>query len=314
MRQFVLRRMLFIIPTLILVSIFVFSIIRLIPGDVASMLVADSPRLDTVDELRHELGLDRPIYTQYFAWVGDMLRGEWGNSLWTGRSIIAEIKPKFPATLELAFLSLFFMVIIAVPLGVYSAVRQDTAGDYIARSLAILQLSVPYFWVGTLVIVFPSIWWGWVPLVRYVPLWEDPLSNLGQFLLPALILGAHRIGTTLRLTRAMMLEVLRQDYVRTAWAKGLAEQRIIYVHALKNAFIPVITQIGLQIPALLGGVVIMEALFGIPGVGKFTYDVVTLRDYPMIQAMVLIFTVIVVLANLLVDITYGWLDPRIRFR
>ena len=205
-------------------------------------------------------------------------------------------------------------LLIALPIGIYSAVRQDTAGDYIARSFSILLLAVPSFWLGTMVVVFPSIWWGWSPSVDYVAFFASPQANLGQMLLPGIVLGAALSAVTRRLTRTMMLEVLRQDYIRTAWAKGLGERLVITRHALRNAMIPVVTLVGLQAPLLIGGAVIIEQIFVIPGMGLLLLDAVQQRDYPIITGVFLVVGVAVMTINLLVDLSYGFLDPKVRMR
>jgi peptide/nickel transport system permease protein len=267
---------------------------------------------DDIPMLRQKLGLDQPLHEQYLSWVGKMLRGDFGESLWTRRSIVEELWNRVPVSVELGVLAIIMSLMIALPIGVYSAVRQDTATDYVARSFAIAGLSIPGFWLATMIVVFPAIWFRWSPPLQYVPFWQDPVANLWQFAIPALILGVERSASVMRMIRAMMLEVLRQDYIRTAWSKGLHEKVIVYRHALKNAMIPVITIIGLQIPFIMGGSVIMESIFALPGMGRFMIEVISQRDYPMLQAVNIVFASLVVVTNLLVDITYAYLDPRIR--
>ncbi len=302
------------IPTLFIVTVIVFSLVRTLPGDVVDMMVEDFGYASNLDELRRSLGLDRPIYEQYISWIGGVLRADWGQSLWTKRKILDEVGRYFPVTLELAVLSLFISMTLAIPIGVLSAIRQDTMSDYIARTLAISFLAVPGFWLATLVVVLPSVWWRWSVNTEYVPLFKDPLANLSQFIFPAVLLGAERTAGVMRMTRAMMLEVLRQDYIRTAWAKGLRERVVIYRHAIKNALIPVVTIIGLQIPFYIGGSVIMESIFALPGMGQFMFQALVRRDYPTVQAINLIVAVFVLFINLAVDLTYGYLDPRIRYQ
>ena len=214
----------------------------------------------------------------------------------------------------MSILSLIITYLIAVPIGVYSAVRQDTAGDYISRSFAILWLSVPGFWIATMVIVLPSIWWGWSPSIHLIPFFEDPLGHLGMFILPAAIMGLTFAGGTMRDTRTWMLEVLNQDYIRTAWAKGLNEETVLIRHAFRNTLIPVVTRIGYQLPTLVGGAVIMENIFGVPGLGQLLLTTLTERDYPVVTALLLIGALAIVLANLLADLAYGVVDPRIRYQ
>jgi peptide/nickel transport system permease protein len=267
-----------------------------------------------VDDLRHKLGLDRPIYIQYFAWVGNVLTGNLGESLWTKRTVTEELGMRLPITLLLGGLAICFAIVIAIPIGVLSAVRADTMRDYVARSAAIIGLSVPSFWIATLVIVLPAIWWGWTPHLGFTEFSKSPTAHVLQFILPAFILGIASGAAIMRLTRAMLLEVLRQDYVRTARAKGLSESSIIRGHVLKNALIPVVTVLGLQLGTLIGGAVITEYVFALPGVGRLVVDAVFARDYPLVQGVVLLIAVGFILSNLAVDLLYGWIDPRIRYR
>jgi peptide/nickel transport system permease protein len=250
---------------------------------------------------------------QYVAWLGKIARGDLGESLWTRRPVVEELARRLPVTAELAALATLFAVLIALPVGVLSAARQDTLRDYIARSVSVLGLSVPGFWLATLVIVLPAIWWGWRPVTGYVEPSVDPLGHVAQLVLPALILGIASAAALMRLTRGMLLEVLRQDYVRTAWAKGLAERVIILKHGLRNAVIPVISLLGTQLPQILGATVIIETIFGLPGVSRFLFDAITQRDYPVIQGVNLLVVTTVVLVNLIVDALYAVLDPRIRY-
>ena len=314
MRDYVLRRVLLAIPTMLLVSLVVFSLIRLIPGDIAVLMVEDFKYATDVDDLRRKLGLDKPLPVQYAQWVWEMLQGNFGESLWTRRTVVQEVALRFPVSAELGLLAMLISLGIAIPVGVLSAIRQDTWADYLARSLAIIGLSMPNFWIATIVILFGSVLWSWSPAIQMTPFARDPLGNLSQFMVPAAILGLQSSAVTMRMTRAMMLEVLRQDYIRTAWAKGLRERVVIYRHALKNALIPVITVVGLQVPVVLSGTVILETIFGLPGMSRFVLEVIQNRDYPMLQAINLVFAAVVIGANLAVDVLYGLLDPRIRFR
>jgi peptide/nickel transport system permease protein len=267
-----------------------------------------------VASIKHELGLDVPIYIQYWRWLGNLvLHGNLGNSLWTGTPVINEIKQRWPVTFELGILALLVTQIIALPIGIYSALRQDTWGDYLARSFAIICIAVPSFWLGRLVIVYPSIWWGYSPPVMYIPFNVNPIGNLKMFIIPAIVLGMSGTGTNMRLMRTMMLEVLRQDYIRTAWSKGLKERVVVMRHALKNALIPVVTMIGYQLPVLVGGAVIIENIFSLPGMGRLLTDATTDRDYPLVTAVVLIISLVLVFINLLTDVSYGFLDPRIHY-
>ncbi|MCC6718300.1 MAG: ABC transporter permease [Acetobacteraceae bacterium] len=318
MRAYVIRRLLALIPTLFFASVIVFSTVRMIPGDIIDLMISQndiSAGGADREKLEAALGLDQPIYTQYFRWIGGiLLRGDFGSSLWQEQSVIGEILARLPTTFQLGFMALFVALIVAVPIGVWSAIRQDTWGDYLGRSFSIINLAVPGFWIGTMVMVFPAIWWGVSPEVKFVPFSEDPIGNILQLALPAAILGTSLSAITMRMTRTMMLEVLRQDYIRTAWAKGMNERTMVVRHALRNALIPVVTLIGLQAPILIGGTVIMEQIFVIPGMGLMLLEAVSRRDYPVITGVFLVVGVAVVLINLLVDLSYGLLDPKVRYR
>ncbi|MFN8557836.1 MAG: ABC transporter permease [Dehalococcoidia bacterium] len=313
MTQYIARRLLLMVPTLLIVSVIVFSLIRLIPGDIAEIMVENRKYASDVADLRHKLGLDQPIPVQYVTWLGGLATGNWGTSLWTGRTIGEELRHRIPLTLQFGAMTMAVSLLVSIPIGVLSAIRQDTAADYATRSLAILGLSFPPFWIATILLVFGSIWFGWAPR-QYVPFARDPAGSIIALAVPALILGVDRAASLMRMTRAMMLEVLRQDYVRTAWSKGLRERVVVTRHALRNALIPVITILGLQVPAILGGSVVMETIFNLPGTGKFMLDAIQARDYPMVQVMNMVFASFVLLTNLAVDVTYGYIDPRIRFK
>jgi peptide/nickel transport system permease protein len=315
MKQYILRRVLLAVPTLVLVSIIVFSMMRLMPGDVVLRMVEGHAYAPTVEALRKEIGLDRPAYVQYLDWVGGILtRGDFGTSYWTKQPIFNEFIARFPVTVELAVLTILVSVVIGILVGIVSAVRQDTASDYIGRVFAILALSVPYFGLAVLVVVLPAIWFKWTPVYTYVALTVDPLENLKIMMVPALVFGVTRAGPIMRIMRSALLEVLRQDYIRTAWSKGLPERVIVLRHALKNAMIPVITLVGLQTPLYIGGSVIMESIFRLPGVGLFFFEALTRLDYPVVQGVNLIVATLVVGLNLVIDLTYAFLDPRIRYR
>jgi len=318
MPSYLIRRLLALLPTLLLASIIVFVTVRLIPGDVIDLMLSQndvSADRKSREELIGVLGLDVPIWQQYGRWASAIiLHGDLGRSLWQGVPVTELLLARLPVTFELGAIALLVGSLIALPIGVYSAIRQDTAGDYAARSFSILLLAVPSFWLGTVVVVFPSIWWGWSPPIQYAAFAESPLTNLKQMLLPGVVLGAALSAITMRLTRTMMLEVLRQDYIRTAWAKGLSERLVIVRHALRNAMIPVLTLVGLQAPLLIGGAVIIEQIFIIPGVGLLLLDAVQQRDYPVITGVFLMVGVAVMLINLMVDLSYGLLDPKVRVR
>lgn len=314
MGQYLAKRILFAIGVLFIISIVVFTAVRMIPGDVCR-IVLNTPDVTEAqcEAIRDELGLDEPLVTQYLSYMGGLLTGDWGTTLISKRSVWDEIKVRIPVTLELTFLATTFAFIIALPIGIISAVRQDSITDYILRILSIGWLSIPSFWLGTMLIVFPAQWWGYTPPVGYVDFWEDPLKNLEQLYLPAISLGLALSASLARVTRSAMLEVLRQDYIRTSRAKGLSERLVILRHALRNAMIPVVTLFGLQVGVLLGGTVVLESIFSLPGLGLLTFNAVTVKDYPQVQGLVLFFATVLVTVNLLVDLSYAWFDPRIRY-
>ena len=316
MRTYIARRLLQGMLVLWLVSLLIFSLVRILPGDAVIMQLdqAAAPTPEVLARARQELGIDRPFLDQYRTWITGAVHGDLGRSLISRRPVTAELLKRINLTAHLAVMSLIIALLIALPIGVLSAVRQDTTSDYIGRLFAILGLSLPDFWLATVVITFLAIWAHWIPPIGFAPLWEDPLRCLSQLLIPALIIGVRLAAVSMRMTRSSLLEVLRQDYIRTARAKGARERAVILRHALKNAFIPVITVIGGQFSVLLGGTVIVEFIFLQPGVGSLMLDAVVLRDYTLIQGAVLFFAAVIVVSNLLVDLSYAWLDPRIRYR
>ena len=317
MANYIARRLMLFIPTLLLVTIIVFCAVRFVPGSVIEMMAAETGETGdpeaAIELIKHRLGLDVPIYIQYGRWLGGIFRGDLGRSLWTDRSITQDLVGKLPVSIELGILALIAALLIALPIGIFSAIRQDTFGDYFGRTIAILCISVPAFWLATMVVVYPSVWFGWTPSMEYIPFFTNPFRNLGQFIIPAIIMGMVMSGTTMRMTRTMMLEVLRQDYIRTAWSKGLKEKVIIFRHALKNALIPVITIVGLQLPILVGGTVIIETIFGLPGIGRYFIEALFRRDYPVVSAVTLMVSAFVMLCNLAVDMVYAYLDPRVQY-
>jgi peptide/nickel transport system permease protein len=313
-RGYVLRRVSLTIPVLLGVSLVVSALVRLLPGDAVTMMLQDyASYAQDADDLRAKLGLNQPFYVQYTTWLAAIARGDLGTSLRNQTPIAQDLASRLPVTFELGTLALAIALVIAIPLGVYSAVHQDTPSDYLARSLAIAMLAIPGFWLGTLAITLPSIWFQWTPPLRYVHLLDDPAQNLGQMLVPAAILGVGLSGSLMRLTRAQMLEVLRQEYVRTARAKGLGFRAVVLGHALRNAIIPVVTLLGLQTTVLVSGTVVLESIFVIPGMGRYLLEALTYRDYPAVQAVVLLFATLAIAVNLGVDLLYAWLDPRIRY-
>ena len=314
MKRYILHRVALAVPTLFLVSVIVFALMRFMPGDVATRMVEGHAYAPTLQALRHDLGLDRPVYIQYSDWIGGIvLRGDFGRSYWTRQPILEEFVRRFPVTLELAALTILVSVVLGIAIGIVSAVRQDSASDYVGRILAILALSVPYFGLAVLVVVLPSIYFKWTPVWTYVAFSADPLENLKIMTIPALVFGVTRAGPIMRIMRSALLDVLRQDYIRTAWSKGLGERTIVLRHALKNAMIPVISLIGLQAPLYIGGSVIIESIFRLPGVGLFFFEALTRLDYPVVQSVNLIIAAMVVGLNLLIDLSYAFLDPRIRY-
>jgi peptide/nickel transport system permease protein len=313
-KRYILHRVALAVPTLFLVSVIVFALMRFMPGDVATRMVEGHAYAPTLQALRHDLGLDRPVYIQYSDWIGGIvLRGDFGRSYWTRQPILEEFVRRFPVTLELAALTILVSVVLGIAIGIVSAVRQDSASDYVGRILAILALSVPYFGLAVLVVVLPSIYFKWTPVWTYVAFSADPLENLKIMTIPALVFGVTRAGPIMRIMRSALLDVLRQDYIRTAWSKGLGERTIVLRHALKNAMIPVISLIGLQAPLYIGGSVIIESIFRLPGVGLFFFEALTRLDYPVVQSVNLIIAAMVVGLNLLIDLSYAFLDPRIRY-
>ena len=316
MQRYVMRRIFMAVPVLLLVSFMTFSLIRIVPGDVVLQMIGESglARDRDIALIKQQLGLDRPFHEQYVTWMSGMLRGDMGLSLWTGKPARDELFRRIPVSAELGALALLIALVIAIPIGIVSATRQDTASDYVGRLIAISGLSMPDFWIATLAITFLAIWFQWIPRIGFVGLFDDPLLNLQQLIIPASIMGFRLSAVTMRMVRSTMLEVLRQDYIRTAWSKGLRERAVIYRHALKNALIPVITIVGTQVERLLAGAIIIETIFVLPGVGRLTLESIQQRDYTQLQGNVMFIAVVMVSVNLIVDISYAWFDPRIRYR
>ena len=321
-----------LIPTLWILTIIVFFSVRFIPGDIVDIMVAEMESWQGTDidrdAIERMLGLDVPVHIQYGRWAGalptphwktgerhfrGLLQGRLGESLSGGWSIGERLVGRLPVTIELGAMAIVIGLLIALPVGVYSAMRHDTAADYVGRSAAIIGLATPNFWLGIMVMLYPALWWGWSPSVELILFKEDPLGNLGMLLIPALILGTAMSAATMRMTRTMMLEVLRQDYIRTAWSKGLRERVVVMRHAIKNALIPIVTLVGLQFPLLIGGSVILEEIFVLPGIGRMFVDALDRRDYPVISAINLVFATAVLGINLMIDLFYAFLDPRVRY-
>ena len=318
MRAYIVRRLLLIIPTLLILSILVFLSVRFIPGDVIDVIRGRTEfyTTGTLDRevMERRLGLDVPVWVQYARWLGDIvLRGSLGESLMGRGAVEEKIVDRLAVTVELGLMAILIGLVIALPVGIYSAIRQDTVADFLGRSVAIIGLATPNFWLGIMVMIYPAVWWGWAPPLELVSFTADPLGNLAVFLIPSLILGTAAAAATMRMTRTMMLEVLRQDFIRTAWAKGLRERAVVIRHAVKNALIPVVSLIGLQLPILVGGAVIMENIFNLPGLGRLLLNALNDRDYPMVSGINLFFATGVVVINLMIDLIYAVLDPRVRY-
>lgn len=314
MSRYVLRRLILLVPTLFGVTIVIFTLVRLLPGDAVSLQLQDA-KATAADEaaLRTQLGLDRPLVGQYVDWLGNLLRGDLGHSFRSHQPVANELANRIPVTAELGILALVIAAVVATFVGIISAIRQDSWADYAGRSIAIGLLAIPGFWLGTLVVTLPSVWWHWTPPLQYTRLTVDPIKNLSIVIIPAVILGLGLSGGLMRLIRTQMLEVLRQDFIRTASAKGLAEQAVVMRHALKNAFIPALTVLGLQIALLVSGTVVLESIFVLPGMGRYLLEAVQSRDYPAVQGLNLLFASVIIFTNLFVDLMYGWLDPRVRY-
>ena len=317
MRTYILKRLLLIVPTLLGAAALVFVIMRVIPGDVALLILGgDSAQIDQKQlmAVRRQLGLDQPLLVQFGTWLWGIVRFDFGTSLWTGQPVVQELLIRLPLSLQLALFATIVSVIIAIPLGMLAAVRQDTWVDYVVRVISIGGLAIPGFWVGILTILTLVIFFGWGPPLEFTPPWVDPWANFQMMVWPVVTVGYRFSAVTTRMTRSTVLEVLREDYIRTAWAKGLRERAVVIRHALKNAMLPVITLIGTEFAFLIGGLVVTETVFTLNGIGRFVVDAVAHRDYPVVQALVFLIAFGFVVVNLLVDLTYAWFDPRIRYR
>jgi peptide/nickel transport system permease protein len=311
--QYVITRVIAIIPVLFGISILVFLLVHLIPGDVAQILLGTSATDEQLATLRRTFGLDRPLPVQYVDWLSHVLVGDFGVSFRTNRPVLPDLVSRFGVTLQLTVVSMLIALAVAIPLGTVSASNRGRASDALTRVGALLGLSIPNFWLGTLLILFVSLGLHWLPPPGFVSLLDNPWLGIQTLILPAIALGTAVAAFIMRMVRSSLLEVLRQDYIRTAHAKGLHEQSVLYRHALKNAFIPVLTVIGVQVGYLLGGAVIIESIFSLPGMGRFLLDSISNRDYSIVQGGVLFIALIFCLVNLSVDLVYGWLDPRIRY-
>jgi len=315
MRAYVVKRLLIAGVTLLGMSVLIFVLMRLAPGNITDIIFESAGYVDEADRkrLEAELGIDKPVAVQYTRWLGEIVRGELGKSYRYDLPAWQIIRPRLPVTLELAVLALAFSVLLGVPTGVISAIRQDRPLDYLLRVLSLAGLSMPSFWLGMIVILLLVRSLGWIPSMTYVSPFDNLGANLFQFVLPALAVGYRSSALIMRITRSAMLEVLREDYIRTAWAKGQREALVVWRHALKNASLPVITLIGIEFAFLIGGLIVTETVFNLPGVARYLVDAIQVRDYPIVQNLVMLIAVVVVLANLTVDLLYTWLDPRIKY-
>ena len=317
MRQYTIKRIGLFIPTVILVTVLVFVLMRIIPGDPALAILEDegggSYTQEDLARLRHEIGTDRPIVVQYATWVSGVVRGDFGDSLWFKAPVMGELKDRIPTTVELAVFAMVLAMVVAIPLGVVSAINPDSKLDYAARVFTLAGIALPTFFTGILIILFLAMLFNWLPPLGYQTLWDDPSSNLQQMFFPALALAGYDLAFIARVTRSAMMEILREDYMRTARSKGLSERVVLARHGLKNAFLPILTISGWQFGRLFGGTIIIESIFLVPGMGRILIESIGHRDYVMIQAVVVIIGLSIVTINLLIDLLYGWLDPRIRF-
>ncbi|SEA36206.1 peptide/nickel transport system permease protein [Thalassobacillus cyri] len=314
MFAYILRRLLMLIPVLFGISVFIFLIMKMIPGDVVSTILGTEATDEARSQLEKQFGLNLPIYQQYLQWMGGVLTGDFGVSLRTGKPILGDIISRFGLTLELTLLSAFISWIIAIPLGIVAALKRNTSTDFGVRIISLLGVSVPNFALATLLLLVLSLAFSYYPPAGYVSLFEEPMKNLQMMVLPAFVLGTAMAGAVMRMTRSSILEVLRQDFIRTIRAKGASERIVIFNHALKNAMIPILTIIGMQIGTLLGGTVIIEQIFSLPGLGQMVLTAINQRDYPVVQGAVLFIATVFVLINLFVDVLYSYLDPRITYK
>ena len=314
MGKYTLKRVLLLIPTLLLVCVIVFALMRCVPGDAVDMVVykyQQSGQVITYEEAEAKLGLDKPAVIQFFDWIGGMLHGDLGDCLFRTDSVWEVIAAQVPISVELGVMTLLITMVISIPLGLFCAAHPDTPLDIVIRTLSVVLASLPVFWIGTLVLVYPAQWWGFSIPLKYVSFLQDPLQNMRMFLVPSLVGAITSAGNNIRSVRTMTLEVMRQDYVRTAWAKGAKEKRVMYHHAFRNALIPIITLFGGSVAGILGGNVVIENMFNIPGIGQQVVTALNNRDYPLAQGCTVIFAVFVMIVNLIVDLAYKWCDPRV---
>ena len=320
MRYYIFKRVGLFIPSLLMISVVVFVILRVVPGDPAIMFIVaggeegeESYDEEVLAEIRAQLGTDRPIVVQYGDWAWGIVQLDFGESYFYDTPVVGDMWQRLPVTVELGVMAVFLASIVAIPLGVYSALRQDTMGDYISRALTIVGIATPNFWVAIMMIFFLVMWFGYFPPIGYANIWEDPSVNLQQLIFPAIALGTSNTAFLARVTRSAMLEVLREDYIRTARSKGLGERVVIFRHALRNALLPVLTVSGHELGSIIAGTVIIEVIFLVPGMGRLLITAILNRDFPMIQGIIMLITVFVLVANLITDLLYAWLNPRIRY-
>jgi peptide/nickel transport system permease protein len=317
MRQYILKRLLLMIPTLLGVAVLIFLLMRVVPGDLVELKHSGeggSLSAETLQKERELLGLDKPLWYQFGAWIWDIARGDFGVSMWTGRPVLYEISIRFQLSLQLAVMATFLAVLLAIPLGTVAALKQDTWIDYVIRVFSIAGLATPSFWLGIIVILGLLILFGWLPPMEFTPFWENPTANMAQLIWPTLAIGYRYSAMIMRMTRSSVLEVLREDYIRTARAKGLRERLILVRHALKNAMLPVISVIGLEMAFLIGGMVVTEQVFNLNGLGRLLVQSIEQRDYTMTQSLVLLTAIFFVLMNFVTDLLFAWLDPRVRYK
>ncbi len=318
MWQYIVKRLLLMIPTLIGAAALVFLLMNIVPGDIALLIIGGDQGGDIdpqeLANLRENLGLDRPLLIQFFSWLWGIVQLDFGTSLWTGAPVMEELAIRFPLTLEVAIAATLVTIIIAVPLGTMAAVRQDSWVDYVIRIFSIGGLAMPSFWTGILIILFLVIMFQWSPPLEFVSLAEDPWENFKQLVWPIITVGYRQAAVVTRMTRSTVLEVMREDYIRTAWAKGLQERIVVVKHTLKNAVLPVVTILGTEFAFLIGGLVVTETVFTLNGVGSFVVDAIAHRDIPVVQSLILLIAFSFVFVNLVIDLFYGWLDPRISYR
>jgi peptide/nickel transport system permease protein len=314
MGKYIIKRVLLLIPTVLVVCIITFALMRVIPGTAVDQIIAQYSSagiVKTREEVEVMLGMDKPAIVQFFSWLGGLFKGDMGTSFFQSATVSEIIFTKLPVTLELSVMILILSNLISIPLGLVCAARQDTLLDNVIRVVSVVLMSIPVFWLATLVLVYPAVWWKYAPPSTYYSIFVNPSKNLQMFLIPAILGSVTQAGMQIRLVRTMTLENLRQDYVRTAWAKGANERRALTNHALRNTMIPVITSIGGAVAGLIGGSVVLENMFNIPGIGNTLITALNSRDYPLVQGCVLIFSILVMIVNLLVDIAYKWVDPRV---